>query len=163
MNDNLDLEENKGLPTFLKVLCILTFIGAGIGFLSALYGMFTTETAIKSLENSQELMRNSHLGDLSGQIEAMKKWGVISNILNFAGNGLCLIGALMMWKLKKVGFFLYVGGHATALVSSFLMMDTSNSSSNMMSLMTTVAMIIAVIFTAAFIIMYAVNYKHLKN
>lgn len=36
----LDLEEEKkGIPTFLKVLCILTFVGAGFGIIGALYSM----------------------------------------------------------------------------------------------------------------------------
>jgi hypothetical protein len=165
MSDNLDYEvEQTGVPTFLKVLCILTFIGAGLGLLSALYGTFTVQASLDSLEKSSEVFKQmkSPMGDLSGQIEAIKKYGLISNIINLLANGLCLLGALMMWKLKKVGYFLYIGGHALAFTSSFLMMGSGNSGGLFGSMMI-LAMVIQLIFVAAFIIMYGVNYKHLKN
>lgn len=167
MSENLDLEyanEQTGIPTFLKVLCILTFIGAGFGLLSALYSVFTVQSGVASLENSQEILRNvkSPLGDLSGQIEAMKKWGLISGILNLVGNGLCLFGAILMWKLKKVGFFLYVVGQIIAFVSAFLMFSSGGSGGLMQSMMV-IAIIVQAIFVIAFVVMYAVNLKHLNK
>ena len=166
MNESLDFQEERGLPTFLKVLCILTFIGAGIGFISAFSGIFTAEMSMNSMRNSSEQLKNTPFGDMGSQIEAIQKWGFISNILNTIGNGLCLTGAILMWRLKKIGFFLYLGGHAISITASFLIMGSSTSSgggNNFFSTIMMASMFISFIFVAAFIIMYAVNYKHLKN
>ena len=166
MEETIDLQENQGLPTFLKVLCILTFIGAGIGFISAFSGIFTTEISMNSMRNSSEQLKNTPFGDMGSQIEAIQKWGFISNILNTIGNGLCLTGAILMWKLKRIGFFLYLGGHATSITASFLIMGSTNSAgsgNNFFSTIMVASMFISFIFVTAFIIMYAVNYKHLKN
>jgi hypothetical protein len=167
MSEVLDYQnEQKGIPTFLKVLCILTFIGAGYGLLTSVYGTFTIQDQIQKLENSQSLLSdsNSPFGSMNmdGHIETIKKYGLISNLINLFANGLCLFGALLMWKLKKMGYFIYIGGHVVALVSSFLMMGSGNSG-GLIGSMIILVIIINIIFVLAFIIMYGVNFKHLKN
>lgn len=163
-DSTLDYEENKGMPVFLKVLCILTFIGAGLGILMSIYSMFTVEQSIKSLEQSSKLMGSSSpFGDLSGQIEATRQYGLLSAILSFVGNSICLLGAFMMWKLKRMGYFIYITGHIFPIVGSILYATASGEGSGFMSSMTYVGVVIQFIFSGAFIIMYGVNLKHLKN
>ena len=45
----------KGMvrPTFLTVLCILTFIGSGFGILGALYNYGTADATIAQLAEAQ--------------------------------------------------------------------------------------------------------------
>jgi asparagine N-glycosylation enzyme membrane subunit Stt3 len=58
-----------------------------------------------------------------------------------------LFGVIKMWKLQKVGFYLYV---ATSVIS--LVMGIVYSGFGMFSL----------ILTALFIVLYGLNLKHLK-
>lgn len=168
MSETLDLEENQqsGLPVFLKVLCILTFVGTGLGIIGALYNIFAFDFTIKQLENQQEMLSSGFnpLGDMSGLIEATKKWGMISYFLTLAGNILCLIAALMMWKLKKIGFFIYIFGQILPMISAILISSSikGGGGSGFMNMASSVGIIITGIFVTAFIIMYAVNFKHLK-
>ncbi len=168
MSDLIDTTyeaEAPRIPNFLKVLCILTFVGSGIGILGAIYGVFTTDATIKSLENSQDLLNgmNSPMGDMGGMIEATKKWGMLSNIFNLLASGLCLAGALLMWKLKKMGYVSYLVGVIAALIPAFLMMGSLASTGGFMGIFMNASFIFAILLNVAFLIMYSVNRKHLIN
>jgi hypothetical protein len=163
----LDLEEkqNNKLPVFLKVLCILTYVGAGIGILSGIYGILTFNSSLQQMEQTQELFEmsdNRMFGDMSEFLEVNRKWGFTVQIMAFVGNLLCLFGALYMWKLKKIGFYLYVPGQIIPLIGSFGLMGGLSASGGMFAGIAVVASIIGALFPIAFIIMYAVNLKHLK-
>lgn len=169
MSDFLDLEieeTEKKLPAFLKVLCILTFVGAGLGILGAIYAMFMQGFTLRMLENSNGVYQNNPFlaaFDNSAYIAALKKWGQINNLLALLGSALCLFGALMMWKLKKSGFFLYVGGQILPFIGMYgLMGGLMPNSGGAFAGLALFGQIFAIIFPLGFIIMYGVNYKHLK-
>jgi hypothetical protein len=58
-----------------------------------------------------------------------------------------------MWGLKKMGFYLYLIAQILMLIIPFIFLPT---------LVAMAGFIVGIIFTAAFIIMYAVNLKHLS-
>jgi hypothetical protein len=68
-----------------------------------------------------------------------------------------------MWKMKKSGFYLYVGGQILAFIGIYgLMGGLMPNSSGPLAGFTAVGQVIAIIFPLAFVIMYGVNFKHLK-
>jgi hypothetical protein len=161
----LDLEQNQNntLPVFLKVLCILTFVGAGYGVLTGLFGMITFQSTGEELEQTRELMAgNPMVGDMTEFLELNQKYGFIVQVLAFVGNLMCLFGALLMWKLKKIGFFLYIPGQILPLIGTFGLMGGLSSASSFFAGLAVVISVLVAIFPAAFIIMYGLNYKHLK-
>ncbi len=93
-------QENKR-PTFLTVLCILTFIGSGLGTLT--YLLMTVGMG--------SLM--SYLGSFGG--------GALGGGTAFFGVGTVLAaaslyGAIMMWKLKKMGFYIYAAANVISII-----------------------------------------------
>ncbi|MDP1802384.1 MAG: hypothetical protein Q8L81_13585, partial [Bacteroidota bacterium] len=60
-----------------------------------------------------------------------------------------LFGVIKMWKLQKIGFFLYVGATVVSIIMTIVY---SGFSSGMMS----------IVFGALFIVLYGLNLKHLK-
>lgn len=159
--------QSKSRPTFLTVLCILTFVGAGIGFLGAVYGLATIQSTIAQLEQSRDSLSElgSTFGDdfndiMASQIEVTKKYGLISAILNTVGNGLCLLGAFWMWSLKKNGFYVYIIGQILPLIASFGLMGGMDL--GMFAGLAVGAMIVGAMIPVAFIIMYGLNLKHMK-
>lgn len=166
MDDVLDYEDRPaGLPMFLKVLCILTFVGAGLYTLVYLFNIINFDSSIRQMELSQKMLssKDNPFGDMTGLITATKKWGMLSYALGLAGCLLCLAGALLMWKLKKTGFYIYVLGQIIPFIGSFLLMSAAgNQSEGFMGAVSTISVIIAIIFSLAFIVMYAFNLKHLK-
>ena len=120
--------EEKKRPVFLSVLCILTFIGSGIALLFSLIGLVASG-AVESLSASIPGMPDLDHGFLKTLIM----------VLLVAGS---LFGAILMWQLKKVGFYIYAAANVILLFISFGWF--------------------ALIFTAAFIIMYGVNLKAME-
>ncbi len=143
------------LPTFLKVLCILTFIAVGLGLVGGLYNLVKAPYALEEYETQMEV-----IGDKipeGGFLGSMMEMGhqTAMNALPLActaigANLFCLFGALMMWKQRKVGFYAYVCGQVLGIAIPGILMGFG------------VMMIIGSLFPIAFIIMYAANLKHMS-
>ena len=74
-------------------------------------------------------------------------------IIGLIGTFLCFFGALQMRKLKKMGFSLYILGDIVPFaIGIFVGFDT----------FATVGYVIFTIIAVLFIILYAVQLKHLK-
>ena len=100
MEENTQVQENKR-PTFLTVLCILTFIGSGLGTLTY-------------------LLMTVGMGSLMSYLGSFGGGGLGGGTTYFAiGTALAaasLYGAIMMWKLKKMGFYIYVGANVISII-----------------------------------------------
>jgi hypothetical protein len=144
--------ETKKMPGFLKVLCILSFVGIGIGFISNLYNVFTIQATIDTMKGLGSLLGGS---DMGSAIDALVKWGQTVYIINVVACLICLVGVLMMWKLKKSGFFIYLVGEIIPAIASFALLGGFGA-------LGTMAMVAGLIFPIAFIIMYGLNLKHMS-
>lgn len=167
--DNNFLDDNYGpkpVPTFLKVLCIITFVVSGLGFLGSLFGFLTfnadlqmaqMEEAIVQMENSFAKAGNP-FG--SGFMEWYKNM-LLETIENYRLNSgisllsalLSVVGAFFMFRLQKIGFHLYVVSCILSLSTIFLFT---------ISPLVTLTYVLSGIFLIAFIIMYATNLKHMS-
>lgn len=142
-------------PVFLTVLCILTFVGAGLAIISALFSVLT----MGQIESSFGQM-NEALSEVDMDFSNSYRWVKISYVLNLCGGLLCLAGALFMWKLKKIGFFIYILGQLLPLFGSFMTMNSINL--GVFAGFGIVMTVIGMLFPIAFIIMYGLNLKHMK-
>jgi hypothetical protein len=143
------------LPQFLKVLCILTFIAVGLGLVSGLYSLVKAPYALEEYNTMMEmsggnLPTEGFLGSLMemGHQNALNALPLALSAIG--ANLFCLFGALMMWKMRKVGFYAYVCGQVLGIAIPSILMGVSGW------------MMIGAIFPIAFIIMYAVNLKHMS-
>lgn len=114
----------KQRPTFLTVLCILTFIGSGLGLVNSIFSYFRAD-AISKMINQEKAEINKDLNEAKSRddnatvfFEMMGNMAEISSpeiirkgaIANFIPSLLCLVGAILMWKLRKSGFYIYTLG-----------------------------------------------------
>ncbi|MCD6564567.1 MAG: hypothetical protein J7K53_01350 [Bacteroidales bacterium] len=125
-----------GRPTFLTVLCILTFIGSGLSALVLLIGLVAAGAA------SSVLSSIPGMGDISGLGSG---YFIVVLVLALAS----LYGAIMMWQLKKMGFYLYSVANVIALFIPIIMAAGKFS-------------IFGLVITALFITLYGLNLKYLK-
>ena len=128
--------QEEGRPTFLTVLCILTFIGSGLSTLAYLILLVAAGAA------SGFLSSIPGMGDIGGLGSG---YFLIILVLALAS----LYGAIMMWKLKKMGFYLYSGANVIAFIVPLVMASADFS-------------YFGLIITVLFIILYGLNLKHLK-
>lgn len=104
-----DPKETAPNLILLKVLCIFTFIGSGLGFIS--YGVIglVHDYFVSNLA----LIANEKYHDV---VEMLLAAGRLFIILNALLYGVSFTGAVMLWKMKKVGFHLYTSAQLLLLI-----------------------------------------------
>jgi hypothetical protein len=154
-------------PTFLTVLCILTFVGSSYTIISSLLGGITSKASNQILNESKReidsLSKNASTPEEKRAMKMVSKFteGLDpeklqkSNWAQAVASVFCILGAFLMWKLKRIGFYAYILGTLIGVVAPFVILGTSN-----------IIAILSATFIAfigiVFCILYGLNYKHLK-
>lgn len=154
IEDINDDGNNGQLPQFLNVLTILTFIWTGLTVIMGLYNLTTQAEQQRSIDQIRNMPGANIFGsDMTETLQIM-----LDNIYLLQGVAIgvaifCGIGAFLMRKLKKNGYYIYVVASVVgvAIPISIIGLGTMG-----------VMVLIGSIFTIAFIIMYGVNLKYLR-
>ena len=85
-------------PQLLSILCILTFIGSGFGVFGFLMVAINFEATIEALKVLYAKMPEANF-----ILEAPRDFFLVSFLLS----AFSLLGAVMMWNLRKIGFHIY--------------------------------------------------------
>lgn len=150
------------LPSTLNVLTILTFIGCGLGFLFSLYGITAWskhDAMVEKMEKSADEASGFAKDLAQGSLEMYQKQYDNRYVLlgvGLACLALCLIGAIMMRKLKKSGYMLYVIGELTPIVVSAGLIGFG-------SLMASISTIFGAVIALVFVILYGTQRKYMVN
>lgn len=176
LDDNFTLTEDtsvieKKRPAFLLVLCILTFCASGFGIIMGLInlsGFNDVESQLRNASVSSNPFAQGIFGSID--LEALQKIQDFANLLSIFASVLCLGGALIMFKMRKIGFLPYVLGQAVAVYGSYVALGIFKEMADfmplgmggMLELTGAISMAVVIIFAIGFIIMYGVNLKHLK-
>jgi hypothetical protein len=170
-----DATTNTGAPkrpTFLTVLCILSFIGCAWGAYSGITGYFEMKAmATSGAAGMQEIMdqamdESMASGEVDAQSAEMAKdlanslvgsidYASMANASLIQGI-LCLIigiGVFMMWNLKKTGFYVYTVCQIAYVLVPFIMVG--GLAGGLMG-------VLGAIFPIVFIILYGLNLKHMR-
>lgn len=158
MQDELDLLDSGTdikyagkRPAFLTVLCILTFVGAGLSLLYcfiAWVGVSAAEAMVESFGNGNGM--NDQAFDGLRWFKIMLLAGTIGSLLN-------IVGAFVMMFMRKWGFYTYVLGQALPLLIMVYLILTSTQDQFSLA-----GLIFLSIFPIGFIVMYGLNFKYLK-
>lgn len=160
-NDVLDYNDGQkpALPSSLNVLTILTFIGCGVGLISAVWSYFRAEKGYNDLVKAQENLAQAPAwakGMMGPEAVEMARKSMQFKLpillLSLIGVALCLYGAIEMRKLKKQGFILWVAGEFLPIIGVLAFLGMGMLSG---------FYLIGFAFPVIFLILYAVNRKHL--
>ncbi len=154
--ENQPINETPKRPQFITVLCILTFIGSGLAFIGAIWGYFSIKASAAVLQTMGTAQGDTY-GMMSGMQETMIKAvenAVPNLIIGLLCAALCLYGALQMWKLKKIGFFIYSVGEITPAIAGFFLGGGG--------LIGGAGAVVGLLFAIVWIVLYAVNLKHMN-
>ena len=131
--DKLDQswEEKPALPSSINVLTILTFIGSGLGLIYILFMPMLNKLMLGFMEKATSSGEDIPASKLA-EIEQAKSMIELTqaNIVPIMAAGaigiiLCIIGAVWMRKLKKDGYWLYVGGELLPVIANFIILGTA--------------------------------------
>ena len=157
-------------PVFLKVLCMLTFIGSGYGIINNTVLYFKADTISKVFVDTKAKMNE----DLAKKNNAGKpeKVLLVTTIMNNAsvmstpqnirksaiGNcivsAICLLGAVLMWNLRRVGFYIYTFGTIISIILPFYLFGSN--------FLTNLSAGFLGFIGILFVIFYAMNIKSMK-
>lgn len=155
-------------PTFLTVLCILSFIFIGFSFAFGLVGLFggplSEEQMLEQkveLTKSADEMRSLEMDSFAEMMEKIQRMSesintnfYASSILQVLVMGLGLYGVLLMWKGKKLGFHLYIAYSLLSIIQIYFFVSPSDIPS--------FVVIWNLIISAIFVFMYSRNLKWLS-
>ncbi len=134
-------EQPRKKPELLTILCILTFIGSGFGAFSFL--MITM-----SYEESMAVLKESHFNLPGIEMFLSANYGFfLTGTILYSTS---LLGAIQMWKLRKIGFHLYVIAQILLIFMPMVYIKSYGFP------------IIDPIITATFIFFYSRNLKYMS-
>lgn len=171
----IDSQDIKGeRPVFLTVLCILTWVGSGSGFIIALTNIFTVNRISNTFNNADvsfndlakemdnmpktgepgEEFGRAFAKDIISSMDTAMEWMPTINLVNIGVCALCILAAFMMWNLKKTGFYIYTFSTIVAITMPLILMGGN--------LLGAVSAIGSGFFGILFVILYGVNLKHMR-
>ena len=148
-------------PKFLTVLCILSFVGIGISLVTGIINYFSYSALASA---------GTALGNLGGDANSEKMGDALNAIANSLGfdyskmalvsliqallNLPILAGVILMWKQKKLGYYIY---------APFELIQPTMPLIMGLGLVGGITAIIGLVFAIAFIVMYGLNLKHMNG
>lgn len=164
--ETIDQPNVQKRSEFLTVLCVLTFVNAIYHIVSGVIALFASNNAEEEIGEARQQMEEAMQSEeVPGFLESFMG-GAMEGASLAAENGVTLgigeivlfiaigIGALLMWQLKKVGFYIYTAANLVWLVFNPIVLDF-----HAFALYSAIPVFI---FVALFIGMYAANLKQLK-
>jgi len=141
-------------PDFLKILCILSFVACGLWILVCAMGtiVLTFDAATIDEVWEQVIERSPTLKGVEpvALIHSVGMWCVYILIATIFS----LIGVIMMWRLEKIGFFVYAVAELSTNLFKLEMGDSKNAYGGA---------IMGLIIDLVFIGMYFANLKYMNK
>lgn len=120
--NQINTEPQNKRPVFLLVLGILTFVNSGFGVLSSLLAYLSGPISKDGIEKivaenmtQVNVIREQGMPGLAGTMETMVRSiqytndaHYIANTLNLLVYALAIIGVILMFRARKLGFHLYI-------------------------------------------------------
>ena len=125
----------------LTFLCIITFIGSGMGVVGFFAVAIDYEASLEALQ-----LLYADMPEASFLLNAPQDFFVISLILMMAS----VMGAVLMWNLRKVGFHLYTSSQLIYLILPFIYFNNETNP------------FLNIILTALFVYLYARNLQFMR-
>lgn len=146
-----DVEKVVSRPTFLTVLCILTFIGSGWGVISSI--AYQDDVLSRYASYYYWIIMFLHIGTIYGAIQMwqMKKTGLYIWTVFEA------LSVILMWVIVKAAMADYLDD-VTMGVSDWAASGTKVLVKTAMNTM----LVIGSFFPAVFVLLYWLNAKHLR-
>lgn len=152
-NDLAPLPER---PQFLKVLCILSFVACGLLILIYAIGSFAMGMSEETITGFwDKIIASQPQFENLNPVEFFHEIGKLC-LYNLGANIISLIAVIMMWRLNKIGFFIYV---VAELATNFLGLDVGVAEGGK----SYGSMIFSIVIDLVFIVMYALNLKHMRK
>ena len=162
--ETINLTGQKTLrPLFLTILCVITFIGSIAGIIINSRGYINADVEVERITSGKSKTQLKNLfspgsnatdelvriGNLN--VENYKKFsiGCIASYI------LCLVGTILMYKLKRTGFYSFTLGTFFNLITHFLLFGDNFGAMGIS--------IVAALAGFVFVILFGMNLKYMEE
>jgi hypothetical protein len=150
-----EMELQPARPQFLKVLCILSFIACGIMILIYAIGTLCLTLNEETIAGFwDKVVQSEPKLENVNPVEFFHKFGMMC-VYCLIANIFSLVGVIMMWRLEKIGFFIYA---IAELATNFFGMNLNTGEEKSYG-----GQIFIIIIDLAFIVMYFLNLKYMNK
>lgn len=149
----------KSRPMFLTILCVITFIGSLAGIIININGYVKAPEEVEMISSgkSKTQLRNLFINSQVNSSEPVSIGNL--NIANYQKYSigcivsyiLCLVGAVLMFRLKRTGFYSFTLGTFFNLITHFLLFGDNFGAMGLS--------ILAALSGFVFVILFATNLK----
>jgi len=156
---NVDVTITPKRPTFITVLCILSFVGIAFSLIGNIMNYFTYSAmaagndAFSNLGGADSAQMNEAMNAMTSMLGIDYGKLALSAIITASLNIPLLIGVIMMWKLKKTGFYIYA---VFEIIQAIMPLCLG------LGLAGGIMTVVSLIFGILFVILYGVNLKHMS-
>jgi len=168
-NNQLENNQEEKRPTFLLVLCILTFVNTGLTILGGISGMIKGSPSTAEIKQSKVQMAKSleQLEQLKMDywIDVIKRLQLMTEAMyaNFIAYNLVAVivamigvaGAALMFKGKKLGFHVYIGYSFIYILQGYLFVSAA--------VIPSIIVIFNLLIAGLFVFLYSKNMKWLTK
>ena len=116
MEENQNNTQGMVRSSVLTFLCILTFIGSGLGTFTMTMVYLSYDDVLLAYEDLKD-----QLPEITAFFRGGPKFFLTQGILYF----ISLMGAIQMWKLRKIGFHMYAAAQIFMLIVPIVIIDSS--------------------------------------
>lgn len=152
-----DIAKAPEKPQFLKVLCILSFVACSLLILIYACGAFCLTLSAETVNSlwDKVIASQPQLAEMDPtvffhEVGLVCVYSLLSNIAS-------LVGVILMWRLNKIGFFIYA---VAELASNFFGAGMNFNGAETKSYG---GLIFWIVVDIVFIIMYFLNLKHMNK
>lgn len=155
-------------PTFLTVLCILTFVVSGYHLIMAVIGLFTSNSfdpdqwqdisnqmgeAMSGADSASQEMAARMMDALSSMMQAGIANAVTLGITAILASALSILGAYWMFQLKKIGYYTYIVAKVVGIIIPLFIFGFNILTLMMYGFIALIAVL--------FIVLYGINRKYM--
>jgi hypothetical protein len=156
-------------PTFLVVLAVLSFISIGLNFFQYIISLLSGpmnqdawELYEATMYESVGQMNDLGMDGLAKMVEQVIQmtylvnfdYFVVNNMLQIITVLIGAVGVVLMLRLKKIGFHLYVIYSLLPVLILYILFPVE--------VIPTIVVVLSLFFSALFCVLYALNLKHMK-
>ncbi|MFM2048547.1 MAG: hypothetical protein RI955_1095 [Bacteroidota bacterium] len=154
----------KQISSTLKTLCILTFIGVAIlNFFGPIYHYYNIDKEILILEKQISKLQNEDKNEITATLQDVldanykSRDNKTQNLwVDIIAGILCIVGAALMMKLFKNGFFIYTIGELLPVIYHFFIFGFGKID------FSAITNAFSVVIPLTFVVLYAVQLKDME-
>ena len=159
----MEMPASKERPAFLTALCVLTFIAVPLYVVLNVEAFIVEKASVDSMQSMYDAAKSMQdmggMGDMANSYMDEAMHGIYMMYITFLSQAacalLCLGGALMMWRMKKAGFFLYAAGEIVPVIIAFFTMSTGTFADVSLYVMPVLG-----VHALTMTVLYGLNLKH---